>query len=120
MHAIDNALFKIAKLLIRHGAKLDSVDSKGRTALVRAISYNKDHPLSISQRRLLVQLLLDNGADLQKPCHEGLTPLHYASNLGYGELLRILLGGGDPRLTTLLEDPEFEFPIQYCVSASRH
>lgn len=60
---------KIVKLLIAHGAEVDSRDTLGETPLMRAVSQGSD---------ALAELLLERGADPNAVSWNGETPLHRA------------------------------------------
>lgn len=66
-------------------ATLDDQDEEGRTALSYACAANHED---------LVALLLRKGANSQKPCHQGFTPLMLATKAGNVGVQESLLGSG--------------------------
>ncbi|MBN2370216.1 MAG: ankyrin repeat domain-containing protein [Vicinamibacteria bacterium] len=77
--------------LLRAGADVDSRDTQGRTALLRATTAG---------RRDVVKILISAEADVDAADRNGLTPLFEAVRLGHIEAARDLLEAGadpDPR-----------------------
>ncbi len=76
------------KVLLSHGAKVNSYDSNGNTPL---------HLAAYRGHLDVVKLLIANGAlvDAQDPRY--ITPLHLAAGEGYPDIVRVLLeAGADP------------------------
>ena len=80
--------------LIQAGINLESRDGHDRTALMRAVYHG---------RRLVVDLLLKNGVDVNGVTEAGKTALTYVLKYNYkfdyGIALKLLLAGGDPART---------------------
>ena len=109
-----------AKLLIKHGANINSVDSEGHSALTNAVRSRRsrlskfllDHGakmnppgcthqmlfLAIENESIdLVTHLIENGADLEAPSSFGDTPVMKASAVLNSSILELLLKhGADP------------------------
>jgi ankyrin repeat protein len=78
----DNPLSHAEKDVTIYKHILDS----GKVDVNLPIGYNQDTALHIAikdKNYNLIKLLLQRGADLNKPNKEGKTPLHYADELGY-------------------------------------
>lgn len=73
--------YEIADLLIRHGAIVDVRDCYGNTALGRAVFKGDTN---------LIRLLVDNGADINMPNREGISPMKLAETIGNETLLKAL------------------------------
>lgn len=72
-----------------NSGKVDINESNypGESALILSLRYQDKYKLT--------KLLIDYGADVNKPCREhGGTPLHYASSNGYDAIVELLLEHG--------------------------
>ena len=79
--------FEVAKLLIKHGAQIDSRDFEGKTPLA----------VAASQAHLeVVKLLLENGADVNSKDNYGRIPLLFALHKGKEnlEVIKLLIEKG--------------------------
>jgi len=76
---------EIARVLLHHGASVDSQDKKGWTPLKTASRYGH---LDI------VQLLIQSGAGFDTPDNEGWVPLFAASRYGHLDIVRLLIQSG--------------------------
>lgn len=90
---------EIVNYLLEHGANVDQQNSKGKTALHRAV-YKK--------QKEVVKLLIDCGADVNLEDNTERTPLHWAGTVciyfavlrhwtaffGYYEIAKMLVDGG--------------------------
>lgn len=61
--------YKIARLLLIHGARVDARDYKGNTALHHIADEGNEH---------IIDLLVAHGADVNAMNNRGETPLHYS------------------------------------------
>ncbi len=99
--AAINGRAGMARLLLDHGAKLDRVDSKGRSPLCLAAEVGQEE---------VVRLLLKKGASYRRVVKDGPYPLHVAAGGGHTKIMQLLLDAGadaeekDPQTkeTTLL------------------
>lgn len=89
MLACWNNKVEIAELLINAGANVDAANKTGQTSL-HGIAIKKCSPV-------LAQLLIENGAIIDIPDDEGLTPFLRASREGHFELVKLLLASGCQR-----------------------
>lgn len=78
----------MAKLLLDHGAVVDSRDNWGRTPLMDAIIFN---------HQSVMLVLLRSGADIAAADVHSMTSLHWAAKYNRNELLKILLERGADR-----------------------
>lgn len=114
----DSYLAEAARLMVGKGAKIDDVDSEGKTALTWAASSNlttmskalielgantdtKDKSNStalmhavINNNPAVVSTLLDSGADINAQNKDGNTALHLAVTGEYKSITEILLNKG--------------------------
>ena len=82
MFASKNGYFEISKLLLDHGAQVDTKDNNtGKTALINASEYGR---LSV------LKLLLDFGAEVDIKDNNGMTALMYASKSRNIDILKLL------------------------------
>jgi ankyrin repeat protein len=103
--ASEQGHMKVARLLLAHGADVNSRDSQHRTPLFLA---------SKKGRLEVVQLLLDHGADVANRDSVGWTPLHTSSAEGHDNVvLSLLEHGADPDS----QDNDGSTPLH---QASRH
>lgn len=80
--------FRVAELLLEHGADINALDKEGRTPLVAAV----DHRFAA-----LAQLLIERDADICLADVHGNTPLHYAVREDMvGTVETLLARGADP------------------------
>jgi ankyrin repeat protein len=63
----------------------NSKDEDGRTLLILAAGYNKKD---------IVRILIDTGAELNEQESHGLTALHWAAVEGYPEICKMLVDAG--------------------------
>lgn len=81
----------IARVLLDHGATVNSEDKFGRTPL----HLMAEGTANFEQDRVRVaQLLLESGADVNAKDNDHATPLHLASDNGRIAIARVLLDGG--------------------------
>ena len=121
--------FEIFKLLLEHGADIDTQDDKGNSLLHMAVAVNdaeqiefllkkgarvniinkwKNSPLHravIKKNHKSIQILLDHGADVNLADKTGDTPLHLALQIGDQEAIQILLDN-DANVNRKNEDGE--------------
>jgi hypothetical protein len=76
---------EVSRLLIRHGADVNSRTRNDWTPLNRA---SKQGHLN------LVRFLIENHADVDSPNHEGVTPLHSAASKGHLDIVKVLIESG--------------------------
>lgn len=92
-----NFKLSIAKMLLEAGADLDARNHLGLTPLAAAIVSNPFEIVDGSQQSsagLLLNLLIDSGADPEMPDNSGNTPLHNAVYYGNIDAIRILMRKG--------------------------
>jgi ankyrin repeat protein len=80
----------VAALLLEHGARLRSRDSRGRAPLHTVISqqqYSSTHAVT-------ARLLLAKGAPVEARDNDGWTPLHIAAGMGRKDAVRLFLENG--------------------------
>lgn len=132
--------FKIAKILLAHGADPNRQDAEGRTALMHSsenyyadtasvlLTHKADpnlkdkegktalHYAMRGDRRLqkTVELLLAHGADPNLTDNQGCTPFMLAADVGFVEIVKLLLvHKADPNL----KDKEGRTALDYAVAA---
>lgn len=79
------ALFDNLQACLNRGASVNTMTSKGFTALMVAAAWGQSD---------MVKLLLDRGADADATNSFGVTALMTAASWGHGEVVKILLGKG--------------------------
>lgn len=85
--AAMNGDLKTAKLLIDHGADVDTYDKvTGSTILQMAITFNSNEDMS--------KLLIESGAKPNQKDVQGNTELHLAAMRGFDEVIRLLVKHG--------------------------
>ncbi|CAG2200904.1 unnamed protein product [Mytilus edulis] len=106
--AYQNNNHKTVQLLIKRGASVDTVDRLKRTLLNKAYRLHQGHQkyvngwnayskleyeFNINNHYKVIQLLVANGADINKPDLKGRKPLSLAKTIGNMQLTEILLQG---------------------------
>ena len=100
-HAIGLAPPPVIQWLIALGADVNYVADDGFPALVSAIHHYE----LAEERREVVRLLIDAGADLERAGINGYRPLHCAAMTEDRQLVRMLLdAGADPHSKTTVDD----------------
>lgn len=74
--AAQQGNYEAAKILIEHGANLESRDRFGNSPLLRAVFHYKQ-----AKDDRLIKLLLDAGADIHCQNNSGITPLKLANTI---------------------------------------
>lgn len=80
----------IKELLSRTEVDVNHVNNLGWTALLEAIILNNGN----ETQQQVIQLLIEDGADVNIPDKEGVTPLQHAKEHGFKEIEDILLKAG--------------------------
>ena len=75
-----SADYRMAKMLLSHGAQANLPDVSGNTPL---------HTATIYGHMELVKLLLQHGADVYKKGQYGAIPVHMAAREGHASLVRL-------------------------------
>lgn len=83
--ALENCNPKVAKLFLEHGARADVKNILGRGSM---------HYAGSQKYTEVIQLLLDNGADISSACDFGMTVLQTSTTHGNLEVIRCLLKCG--------------------------
>ncbi|KAI1288837.1 hypothetical protein F5Y03DRAFT_389016 [Xylaria venustula] len=104
MLAAESGHTEAVKLLVNHSANMSTTNHHGNTALMLAaknghtetvqllINYGADISAAVIRRRIeVVRLLLDHGADVSAIDKKGMTPLHWASEHGNCQAVKLLL-----------------------------
>ena len=95
---------EVTRVLIEHGADATSQNGKGDTPLhflsTQSWSWRAQHCA------IVADILLKHGADVNARNKDGLTPFCLASQVGFGQVTRVLLEhGADPGEIPALESP---------------
>ncbi|MGV2966490.1 MULTISPECIES: ankyrin repeat domain-containing protein [unclassified Paenibacillus] len=80
----------VQELLTQTSVDVDHVNQLGWTALLEAIILNDGN----AQQQETIQILIDHGADMNIPDHDGVSPLSHAKNKGFKEIEDILVRAG--------------------------
>lgn len=85
--ACERGHVETVKVLVKtKGFPINHVNRLGWTALMEAVILGN----GTSKYQEIVQILKDNGADINIPDHSGKTPLERAESMGFKEIVRIL------------------------------
>jgi uncharacterized protein len=77
---------EVIRILIAHNAPLDHVNARGWTALHEAVVLGNGGPNHVAT----VDVLVKAGADTEIKDRQGATPLMYARQRGYSDMVKIL------------------------------
>lgn len=98
-YAIYWSPMPFVRTLLEYGADPNYDDGAGFPALIAALSTKRP------DRRDLIHLLLEFGADVHRRGLNDWTPLHYAANINDVEVIRLLLAhGADPNSRTRIDN----------------
>lgn len=78
----DNRAFQMVSVLVHAGFKADGPKSEPESPLIRAVKRN---------RLLVAEVLLQNGADVDRLDQDGFSPLYHAINGNFPELVDLLV-----------------------------
>lgn len=92
--AARSGRLEVARLLLQRGAEVDWPNSLENTALWFACQS----PANAEDRIAVARLLLESGANPNKRCENGSTPLHFAAWRGPAKMVSLLLSFGADRL----------------------
>ncbi|OCK84115.1 ankyrin, partial [Lepidopterella palustris CBS 459.81] len=81
-HAANVGWFRIVQMLIKHGAKINGLETSPKTPLMAAVSGGHVD---------VVRLLLDNGADINTDPAVGREAYSLAASRGYTNVMRVLV-----------------------------
>ena len=84
---------EIVALLIAKGSEIDAMDSNNYTPLTNAIQHYQTIPQSLRKLET-VKLLIENGADINKPGMWGWLPIQVAAEFGTEEVVNYLIVKG--------------------------
>lgn len=115
--------YELMEMLIKRGANVNSLNERGESPLQRVVEYSwaidddinseETTPLDSNEHRLkqtkkCIDLLLDNGADIDLFGYDGMQPLACAYYDHSVELVKYLLDkGSNPNYNSYLMDNEF-------------
>ena len=85
MTASRNGNAEVVKILLKHGAKVDTTEKKGQTALMWAAAEGNAQA---------VQVLIDAGADLRRELKSGFNAMMFAAREGRLDVVSRLLDAG--------------------------
>ena len=83
--AVINNQKDVVKMLLNAGAEVDTADAFGRTPLYCALEC-----MAMYGNKEVVLLLLRKGADHNKPCKDGVSPLRMAEKRGHYDIVQML------------------------------
>jgi ankyrin repeat protein len=90
-HAATNGKRDLAELLINSGADVNAKLTGGLASTLGSLrGATPLHGAAQNARPEIVELLIDSGVDLNAKDSQGRTPLQYATEMGYGELVELL------------------------------
>jgi ankyrin repeat protein len=93
--AAQRGLHEVVNLLIDKGAQINARGAIGKTALCWTIGTIPSPSLRPQEMvKKTVTFLLENGADPNMSSNNGDAPLHYAAELGFDEVVNLLLDKG--------------------------
>ena len=95
----------IVKLLLRHGANVNSQSFSGNTALHHACTQGKVDAVSV---------LLDHSADIEHQNEKGHTPLMEAAISGHCNMASVLLKRCAEIIKCVIESKESPLTFAYC------
>lgn len=90
MLACHSGNLAIAKALLEAGAQVNASDERGWTPLMKAV-YNADMDRGFAD---VVQVLIDAGADVEKPISYAIRPLMLAAGYGETAVVETLVNAG--------------------------
>lgn len=100
--ALANCDYEIAEILLNHGARIDSVDSRGDT-LLHQVAFCEQAPAKLS---LIDRLVASRAIDINAKNTHGLAALDYAIIKDDTEAVRTLLArGAEPGLLRVQNSP---------------
>jgi ankyrin repeat protein len=95
---------EMAKVLIEKGADVNAAETLSNSTILHDAVYKNNFEI--------VKLLLDNGADMNRIDHLGYTPVYYAAQRGFVEIVEILADRGakisKKTASIIQEDKRFE------------
>ena len=96
--AATDGNFELVELLLKHGADIDVTDMRGDTALHRAVRFYSVKHLNCGNQTSVVDILLENKADVNKMNNCGETQLYLAASRGLLYVVNKMLEecGGNP------------------------
>ena len=94
MLAADNSDLKTVKILVEAGANANAKSRSGMTPLYMALRNLCDKGTGCKKTYAIVQVLIDNGADIHAVDEEGHSILMVAAALGHLEVVKLLLSLG--------------------------
>ena len=95
IHAASSGLhYEAAKLLLEYSAYVDVRDKSGKTALHLAVESESHRNGDSDKRSVLVQILLDGGANVNATSEDGETPFYTACSKGLRSIAELLLESG--------------------------
>ena len=99
-YAIYHSPLPFIQILLELGANPNYPNDEGFPSLIAALSCPER-----SDRKELIKLLLQFGADIQQRGFNDYTPLHYAANENDVPMIELLLScGADPKARTNIDD----------------
>jgi len=85
----------VVQLLLTAGANVNATDKDGTTPLMHAACADRRFKETVEAYRLRnLNVLLQNGADVNTKNNRGLSALHYAARLGVPSVNKLLLEAG--------------------------
>ena len=114
--AADDDKSELVELLLKHDAKVEAVDKNGNTALHRAVDHYRPEATSSQyskkvtfsgSAKSVVDILLENKADVNIVNSSGETPLYKATSRGLLDVVKKMLQmyGGNPNKGSLNKSP---------------
>jgi hypothetical protein len=98
-YAIYHSPMEFIRALINLGANVNYDNHAGFPSVIAALSTERP------DRALIIELLLDNGANIQEKGVNGWTPLHYAAATNDLPMIELLMKhGADPNARTEIDD----------------
>ncbi|KAJ3118007.1 hypothetical protein HDU96_004461 [Phlyctochytrium bullatum] len=96
LYAAAGRQLEMVRFVLDNGANIENKDNQNNTALLRAafLAQSIEEEEYFSELFLVIQLLVERGADIEATNHDGSTPLLPAVGGCFVELVRFLLDNG--------------------------